>query len=168
MWINNIYKFYVNSQYSIIAPGVLQSNRKYTVSVSLHNATKSATMRVGIRQVLASQQSQMKILDTQEVSLQPFETKLLDLHPPRLRFRYIYELWAEGVEGIEFNEVYRIRSAIAGGPRIYIETDKGTYKSEDLVQFRVIILDEHLRPIHIKEPIKVQILVSIVQHVKII
>lgn len=47
------------------------------------------------------------------------------------------------------------------GPKIYIQTDKAVYKPQDLVQFRILFLDEHTKPLNISEPILVEIMVKL-------
>ncbi|XP_065358110.1 pregnancy zone protein-like [Calliphora vicina] len=136
--------------YSINAPGTIQSNRKYTVSATLHNVSEPATFRIGIRSNLSWTQTEL-------VELQPCETKMLDFYPPKLESDKLYELIAEGVKGLYFKSSTLIQVGPNKGVNIYIETDKGAYKPGDLLRFRVVILDVHGKPMNFIEPIKVQI-----------
>lgn len=140
------------SYYSLIAPGALKSNRKYTVAVSLHDAIKTCSIRITISGTLFNA--------TEIITLQPFESKTVDFYPSKLNYEY-YTLKAEGVDGCSFSQEKRLLTDVEGGPKIYIQTDKAVYKPEDLVQFRVLFLDEHTRPLSINEPIQVEILVSL-------
>ncbi|XP_065357173.1 C3 and PZP-like alpha-2-macroglobulin domain-containing protein 8 [Calliphora vicina] len=137
------------SYYSIIAPGILKSNRKYTTVASLHDAAEPCLLRISI---LGAQ-----FHKTEEILLRPFESKTVDFYPPKL-VQDIYTLVAEGVEGCSFKEYKQLLVENDAGPKIYIQTDKAVYKPEDLVQFRVLFLDEHTKPLNIAEPILVEVL----------
>lgn len=39
-------------------------------------------------------------------------------------------------------------------PKIYIQTDKAIYKPGDLVQFRIVVLDENTRPVKLRKPMR--------------
>ncbi|KAM7351081.1 uncharacterized protein ACRADG_004066 [Cochliomyia hominivorax] len=134
--------------YTIIAPGVLKSNRKYNVVVTLHDSNSPCTIRVGVTG------RSYNISD--EVQLQPFETKKIEFFPPKLE-KGDYKLMAIGVKGCIFRNESELFIDETAGPKIYIQTDKSVYKPMDLVQFRVVILDEHTRPVNIKEPIRIEI-----------
>lgn len=130
----------------------MKSNRKYTVTITLHNSTTPCLIRISILGLSYNA--------TNEVLLKQFETKNLEFFPPRLRDGD-YKLLAEGVKGCVFRNESELLVESEAGPRIYIQTDKAIYKPLDLVNFRVIILDEHTRPLNIKEPIRIEIFVSI-------
>ena len=89
----------------------------------------------------------------------PYELKSLDFLPKKLRSGD-YKLIAEGLSGLDLKVESKIYSVSNEGPHIYIQMDKAIYKPRDLVQFRVVILDEHTRSLNIKEPVHVDILVS--------
>ncbi|XP_005182170.2 thioester-containing protein 1 allele R1 [Musca domestica] len=135
--------------YSIIAPGTLKSNRKYSVVLTLHDATEPATIRCGI--VGPSYNH------NEEVVLQPFASQQLDFMPAKLKpGNYLF--FAEGLSGLSFRNETMLLLEENAGPHIYVQTDKAVYKPLDLVQFRVLILDEHTRPVNVTEPIRVEIM----------
>ncbi|XP_037809399.1 LOW QUALITY PROTEIN: C3 and PZP-like alpha-2-macroglobulin domain-containing protein 8 [Lucilia sericata] len=143
--------------YSIIAPGLMKSNRKYTIAVTLHDSTTPCTIRVSImgRSYNA----------TDNVLLQPFESKEIDFFPPKLE-NGNYALLAEGMGACGFRNQSVLLIDSSAGPKIYVQTDKSVYKPLDLVQFRVVILDEHTRPVYIREPIRIEIFDSDTNRVK--
>lgn len=94
-----------------------------------------------------------------DVYLQPYESKLIDFLPEKLK-PGDYKLRAEGLVGLSFKNESRLIAYTNNGPKIYIQTDKAVYKPQDLVKFRVVILDEHTRPLNINEPVRVEIVVS--------
>ncbi|XP_061400995.1 alpha-2-macroglobulin-like [Musca vetustissima] len=145
------------SHYSIIAPGTLKSNRKYSVVVTLHNATEPATIRCGIIGPSYNQ--------TENIVLQPFESQQIDFMPTKLK-RGTHMFYAEGLNGLSFKNETLLYVEENAGPKIYIQTDKAIYKPLDLAQFRVVILDEHTRPLNVTEPIRVEIM-SITLYIQI-
>ena len=150
----------VYSFYSVIAPGVMKSNRKYTVAVSLDQVDtqlnyteQQAIIRISIEGLSFNASS--------DVQLQGRETKLIDFYPSKaFSDEYEFKLIAEGIKGLIFRNESRLLFDAAAGPNIYIQTDKAIYKPLDLIQFRVVILDEHTRPLKLSEPIRVYITVS--------
>ncbi|XP_013108376.2 thioester-containing protein 1 allele R1 isoform X1 [Stomoxys calcitrans] len=147
-----LYSAVSESYYSIVAPGTIRSNRNYSVCVSLHDAASPATIRL----TLLSLTSTLRL--SHDVVLEPYESKLIDFMPPKLFEKFQYALTAEGIKGVTLNDTHKLIAFTEGGPRVYIESDKGLYKPEDVVQFRVIILDENLQIKEIVEPIRIQIL----------
>ncbi|KAM7354726.1 thioester-containing protein 1 allele R1-like [Cochliomyia hominivorax] len=142
-------KVMCRSYYTILAPGTIKSHRKYSTSVTLHAADGPATIRLGILRT-------PKLLMFQDVTLEPYQNKVVDFHLPELSGQY--ELIAEGIEGLHFKNSSRLLVDDVKPLRVYMQTSKGVYKPGDLVKFRVFILDINLRPITLKEPVKVQIM----------
>ncbi|XP_065356090.1 thioester-containing protein 1 allele S3-like [Calliphora vicina] len=139
------------SYYSINAPGVIKSNRVYSVVVALHETSGPCSIRVGIQGP--------NFNEFRDVNLQPFELKQIEFLPKKLIIGD-YNLYAEGLAGLSFKNTSRLNIQPVYGPKMYIQTDKAIYKSQDLVKFRIVILDEHTRPLNIEEPVHVDILNS--------
>ncbi|XP_061388902.1 thioester-containing protein 1 allele S3-like [Musca vetustissima] len=137
------------SYYSIIAPGVVKSNHKYTIVVTLHEAPEP--VKINLRMQGPSYHMQG------DVYLQSYETKIVTFLPPKL-LSGEHKLIAEGLSGIRFRNETRLIADPFAGPKIYIQTDKAVFKPGDVVQFRVLILDENTRPLKINEPIRVEIM----------
>uniref|UniRef100_A0A1I8PV47 TEP1-F n=1 Tax=Stomoxys calcitrans TaxID=35570 RepID=A0A1I8PV47_STOCA len=135
--------------YSIVAPGTLKSNRKYTVAITLHENPQPATIRVSIEGP--------RYNESKQVTVAPLETQELHFMPPKLHYEK-YNLYAEGLNGLKFRNETSLNVDDSAGPKIYTQTDKARYKPLDLVRFRVVILDEHTRPLNISEPMRVDIL----------
>lgn len=88
---------------------------------------------------------------------------MIDFDLPTLDDDIEYELIAEGIEGLKFKKSTKLLVYCADALNVFIQTSKGLYKPGDLIQFRVIILNEHLKPIKLNEPVKVEILVSFIK-----
>ncbi|XP_073826203.1 thioester-containing protein 1 allele R1-like [Musca autumnalis] len=151
--------------YTILAPGTIRSNRNYTVCVSIHNVTsEEQTTPTTIKLNIVSLDSSLHL--SQDITVGPNESKLVHFDIPQLFKKFKYRLKAEGIKGMIFSQTKALLVKDSGGPRIYFESDKGTYKPEDVVQFRVIILNEHMKIMKFVEPIRVQILDPLGNRVK--
>ncbi|KNC22899.1 hypothetical protein FF38_00367 [Lucilia cuprina] len=146
------------SYYSINAPGVIKSNRKYSVFVALHDASEPCSIRIAIEGP--------SLNEFKDVNLKPYETQLIDFFPKKL-LHGIYKLKAEGLSGLIFKNESTLNAYPEYGPKIYIQTDKAIYKPQDIVNFRVLILDEHTRPLNISDPVSIEILDAEKNHVKL-
>ncbi|KAI8124965.1 CD109 antigen [Lucilia cuprina] len=144
--------------YSINAPGVIKSNRKYSVFVALHDASEPCSIRIAIEGP--------SLNEFKDVNLKPYETQLIDFFPKKL-LHGIYKLKAEGLSGLIFKNESTLNAYPEYGPKIYIQTDKAIYKPQDIVNFRVLILDEHTRPLNISDPVSIEILDAEKNHVKL-
>ncbi|KNC22900.1 hypothetical protein FF38_00366 [Lucilia cuprina] len=146
------------SYYSINAPGVIKSNRKYTVFTALHEASGPCSIRIAIEGP--------NFNEFQDITLQPYETKVIDFFPKKL-LHGDYKLKAEGLNGLSFTNQSNLIAYPDYGPKIYIQSDKAIYKPQDVVNFRIVILDEHTRPLNIEDPIDVEIFDSAENRVKL-
>ncbi|XP_053958661.1 pregnancy zone protein-like isoform X2 [Anastrepha ludens] len=125
-----------NGRYTVVAPGTIHADRKYNVAVALHQATEPATLKI----TLAGPQYN----DAKTVELQPHEVKQIIFDVPILR-EGDFNITAEGVAGVIFKNSTKLNRNVFQ-THTKIQTDKGKYKPGDLVNFRVIFLDENLRP----------------------
>ncbi|XP_067624049.1 thioester-containing protein 1 allele R1 isoform X4 [Eurosta solidaginis] len=138
---------YATGHYSVIGPGTIRSNFKYNVAVTLHKAEGPCKIDVGI--------TGPSYNETKSVELQPMSTENLEFNVPTLK-EGDYNLTAKGVSGLTFKNTTKLNYADYK-PATYIQTDKATYKPGDLVQFRVLFLDENTRPATIEKPIAIGI-----------
>uniref|UniRef100_A0A1I8MYQ6 TEP1-F n=1 Tax=Musca domestica TaxID=7370 RepID=A0A1I8MYQ6_MUSDO len=145
------------SYYSVLAPGHIQSNRNYTVLVTIHQSPEPVKVNVTI------EGPTFEIHE--EVFLNPFESKAITILPPKLTDGE-HKLIVQGVSGLRFYNESELIEIVDAGPTINIQTDKAVYKPGDLVQFRVVLMDEHTRPLKISEPIRVEITDGINNRVK--
>ncbi|TMW42716.1 hypothetical protein DOY81_012207, partial [Sarcophaga bullata] len=111
---------YCEGFYTVYAPGTLKSNRKYTVCVAVHNVTEPATLNIGISH-------ETSWSNFQQIELKPFETKMLDFYPPKLKWNADYKLVATSINGIQFDRSHYLLCRRQCCPRIYIETNKGKF-----------------------------------------
>ena len=82
--------------------------------------------------------------ESKTVELNNNDLKTVDFNVPHLE-EGDYNLTAKGLSGIEFTNSSRLNWATVV-PYNRIQTDKGIYKPGDLLNFRVLFLDENLKP----------------------
>uniref|UniRef100_A0A1B0ABH0 TEP1-F n=1 Tax=Glossina pallidipes TaxID=7398 RepID=A0A1B0ABH0_GLOPL len=130
-----------NGIYSIVAPKTLQSNHKYSVSVTLHDAKQPVRFNIGI--------TGPSYNHSEAVNLFTMETTQIDFVLPKLDGGP-YLLISKGVEGLDFENATELH-VTQSTSNVYMQTDKAMYKPGDLVQYRILVLDETLRPTKLKE-----------------
>ncbi|XP_055376033.1 CD109 antigen isoform X11 [Condylostylus longicornis] len=123
--------------YTVVAPGTIRANSDYHVSVSIHQAKQPAEVKVGVEGE--------KYKDHKTVMVDPMSTEIVKFKIPDIEDG-TYKLTVEGEIGdkkfsnsTELNFAKKYYS-------VFIQTDKATYKPEDLVRFRVLVLDSNTRP----------------------
>ncbi|XP_073822273.1 CD109 antigen-like [Musca autumnalis] len=130
--------------YTIVAPGTIQPDLDYAVTVTLHKSTEPVTINVGITGPYYN--------DSKTIELQEFSSEMIIFKiPPQLK-EGDYELIGEGIKGLHFKESHKLLYKNEE-PKIYIQTDKATYKPGDLVLYRILALDRNLRPANVLEPL---------------
>lgn len=132
--LNVISLFY--SHYTVVAPGTIHTNGKYNVAVALHQASEPATVRISL---LGPQYN-----DSKTIELQPYEVKNISFTVPILRDGN-YNITAEGLSGLIFKNSTKLNHNVFQ-THVKIQTDKGKYKPGDAVNFRVLFMDENLKP----------------------
>ncbi|XP_016940135.3 CD109 antigen isoform X6 [Drosophila suzukii] len=133
--------------YSVVGPGTIRSNAKYNVAVSIHKADDSSRIKVSLNGPSYN--------ETKELMVSSMSTEVVEFEVPKLA-NGDYNLTAEGISGVVFKNTTKLNYADVK-PLTFIQTDKATYKPADLVQFRILFLDEDTRPAVIDKPISVVI-----------
>ncbi|XP_039481382.1 CD109 antigen isoform X5 [Drosophila santomea] len=131
--------------YSVVGPGTLRSNSKYNVAVSVHKADGPSQIKVSLNGPSYN--------ETKQIELLPMSTQNVEFEVPKLASGN-YNLTAEGLSGVVFKNSTKLNYA-DNKPSVFLQTDKATYKPADLVQFRILFLDENTRPARIEKPISV-------------
>nr|XP_016940111.1 CD109 antigen isoform X3 [Drosophila suzukii] len=133
--------------YSVVGPGTIRSNAKYNVAVSIHKADDSSRIKVSLNGPSYN--------ETKELMVSSMSTEVVEFEVPKLA-NGDYNLTAEGISGVVFKNTTKLNYADVK-PLTFIQSDKATYKPADLVQFRILFLDEDTRPATIDKPISVVI-----------
>ena len=131
--------------YTIITPGTIHPNSHFNVAVSVQQVNEPCRIKLG----LEGPQFEKSI----EVEVQPMSIESVEFLVPDIKHG-MWKLNAEGLSGLVFTNS-TVLNYEDNKPAVYIQTDKATYKPGDLVQFRVIFLDENMRPAKIDKPVTV-------------
>lgn len=143
-----IFYLYTFSHYTIVAPDTIQPDYDYAVTTTMYDNVVPITIKIAIAGPFFNERKTIVIPSCGSetihfhipVSIQDDDSD------------YLYELQAEGVNGFVFKESKKLRFKCEK-PKVYIQTDKAMYKPGDLVQYRIMALDENIRPAKIKERI---------------
>lgn len=127
--------------YSVVGGRVLRPNRDYHVVVSTHGTEDPVQVNV---EVGGKQDAGGVILNRQIADLQPDSTQVLkfqigDIGPG------LYNLTVSGSGGLSFTNTTALEY-VHKSYSVFIQTDKSIYKPGDVLQFRVIVVNPHLRP----------------------
>ncbi|XP_017086450.2 LOW QUALITY PROTEIN: CD109 antigen [Drosophila eugracilis] len=133
--------------YSVVGPGTLRPKSKYNVAVSIHKADGPSQIKVSLNGPSYN--------ETKQIEVPPMSSMNLEFEVPELSSGD-YNLTAEGISGVVFKNSTKLNYADIK-PSTFVQTDKATYKPADLVQFRILFLDENTRPAKIDRPISVAI-----------
>lgn len=116
----------------------IRPNSDYHVSVTLHEHTTPCDIKVSI-------ESDSSYRDSREVSIQPYTSQMVEFHTGDL-LPGQYKIVAEGLSGIVFRNETTI-NMLAKNASVLIQTDKAIYKPGDLIRFRVLVLDQNMKPL---------------------
>ncbi|XP_073823483.1 CD109 antigen-like [Musca autumnalis] len=124
-------------KYTVIAPGTIHSNDKYTAAVAVHNIAAPCQIKVGI--------TGPSFNETKTVVLKGAEIKEVDFMVPILS-EGNYNLTAEGVDCLEnFKNSTKLQFAKIE-THVRLQTDKGLYKPGDVINYRILFMDKDLKP----------------------
>ncbi|XP_073823482.1 thioester-containing protein 1 allele R1-like [Musca autumnalis] len=124
-------------KYTVIAPGTIHSNDKYTAAVAIHNVGEPCKIKIGI--------TGPSFNETKTVELKGAEIKEVDFMVPTLA-EGNYNLTAEGIGCLEnFKNSTKLQYAKIE-THVRLQTDKGLYKPGDIINYRVLFLDKDLKP----------------------
>lgn len=143
-----------NSFYTIVAPENIRQHLNYQVALTLHGHSEAATFRLSI-------QDGLKYKNEKEVTVNSNKTELVTLRIGDLDLSKGYKFVAEGISGFIFKNESTLKVE-SKNVSIFIQTDKAIYKPGETIKFRVLVLDNGLKPailtansllnIHITDP----------------
>lgn len=106
---------------------------------SLASSNSTATIRIGIEDYFTNYKKQ------REITLQPNKTQLVALELNNIKYYRTYQFVAEGLSGLKFKQNITLKTETKN-ISLLIQTDKAIYKPADIIKFRVLVLDQKLRP----------------------
>ncbi|XP_061401081.1 thioester-containing protein 1 allele R1-like [Musca vetustissima] len=135
-----------NGYYTIVAPFTIQSGLDYAVTITTYQILEPVTIKITIAGPTYS--------DFKTIHVLPCTSEIVNFKIPAFlqEDQGQYKLLAEGIHGLTFKNDATLFVANYR-PKLYIQTDKAMYKPGDLVQFRILALDENLRPAKLQQPL---------------
>ncbi|XP_037958445.1 CD109 antigen-like [Teleopsis dalmanni] len=137
----------INDIFSVIAPGTIRPNYPYHVAISTNKAKESSQIQVSI------EGPDYNVSKT--IEIKPMSTEVMQFDTPNLVDGQ-YKLTAVALSGGEFQASNKLLYA-GNAPLPFVQTDKATYKPGDLVHFRVLLMNELLRPAKVTTGIDINI-----------
>ncbi|XP_061388608.1 thioester-containing protein 1 allele S1-like [Musca vetustissima] len=127
----------VGGKYTVIAPGTIHSNDKYTAAVAVHHVDSACQIKVGI--------TGRSFKESKIVEVTGSEIKEVEFAVPTLA-EGTYKLTAEGINCLENFKNSTALMFAKFKTYVQIQTDKGQYKPGDIINYRVLFLDKDLKP----------------------
>uniref|UniRef100_A0A182NVA6 TEP1-F n=1 Tax=Anopheles dirus TaxID=7168 RepID=A0A182NVA6_9DIPT len=132
----------------VVGPNIVQPNQQYKLTI-INNNVESNT--VNLKLLLEGSLNGVNVYnETVSVEVKRYKTKSAMFGIKYIPPSAIMKLTIEGINGFRFHEEVDLelrRETISG----LIQFDKPVYKPDDMVQFRVIVLDTKLKPpVHVK------------------
>ncbi|XP_061392979.1 thioester-containing protein 1 allele R1-like [Musca vetustissima] len=135
-----------NGYYTIVAPSTIQSGLDYAVTITTYQILEPVTIKITIAGPTYS--------DFKTIQVLPCTSEIVNFKIPAFlqEDQGQHKLLAEGIDGLTFKNDATLFVANYKS-KVYIQTDKAMYKPGDLVQFRILALDENLRPAKLQQPL---------------
>lgn len=111
--------------------------------MTLHNQTEPTTIKLSI-------QDDKNYKNEKEVIVNNEQPQLISLQLGDIKPNGNYKVVAEGLSGIIFKNESSL-SVEKKNVSLFIQTDKAIYKPGETIRFRVLVLDQLLRPAPIKK-----------------
>lgn len=108
----------------------------------MFNQTDPVSARVAIRS------RDVKYRNVENVEIAPNSTKIVQMRIGDLNTYARYKLFVEGVDGLVFAH-NRSLGIETKNVSIFVQTDKGMYKPDEEIRFRVLVLDFELKPVEL-------------------
>lgn len=143
------------SHYTIVSSTQIRPHSDFVVAVTLHDSPVPATIRLTI-------QNGQRYRLSKEASVQPFSTEkvIFETGPMPDPTDSGYRLIAEGIGGLVFHNESQLQLNEKHFS-VLVQTDKALYQPEDVLRFRVLVVDPSTRPVDVNGNLHVQVLVII-------
>lgn len=114
----------------------------------------TATVRIGIEDAFTKYKNERVVI------LEANKTQLISLPLNDIKYYRTYQFIAEGISGLKFKENITLKTEVKN-ISLFIQANKAIYKPADVIKFRILVLDEKLRPAALhKKSLNVYILVG--------
>lgn len=113
--------------------------------MTIHDVNSELDDTVVIRVSIEDEHNENGYKIHRDVTMKPNATVVASIALGELSYETDYKLCVKGISGIELDDetiLYHLNRTHL----ILVQTDKSTYKPNDCVKFRVLILDSELKP----------------------
>lgn len=124
--------------YTIVAPKSLRPYSDYQASITLHDDVEPTNVNLCIQGPNYKNEKQILVTSNR--------TSLISLHVNELDVSLHYKFVVKILSGINLWEESDL-NVQSKNVSIFIQTDKSVYKPGDTIKFRVLVLDDKLRPV---------------------
>lgn len=131
--------------YTIVAPQSLRPDTDYKLTLTLHDSEDKLSVPCVAKISIRNEDDASKYNIDKEVTLDVNTTKELVIPIGDIPVNCNYKLVAEGLSGIMFKHEASLNIE-SKNYSIMIQTDKAMYKANDVVRFRVLVLNTKLCP----------------------
>lgn len=146
--------------YTIVAPESFRPNTDFKLNLTLHDSENKLSEPCVAKISIRNEDDESKYNNEKEITLDVNTTKQLLLPIRDIPTDCNYKLVAEGVSGIKFKHEACLNIE-SKNYSIMIQTDKAMYKANDVVRFRVLVLNTKLGPAQLtKDVLNVFVTVS--------
>lgn len=136
--------------YTILAPYNFRANTDYTFTLSIHDAQHQSDQVVLVRVSIEDNDDARKFQINRNVAMNPNVTEVVSIPIGNVPANREYKLVLKGISGTDMEHSARLH-LLTQSHIIFIQTDKGIYKPNDCVKFRVLVLDWELKAASIEK-----------------
>lgn len=129
--------------YTIVASENIRPNSNYCISVTIHDRSAPTTLKLTI-------ENDDEIIAENEVTLMSSGTEVLQLAVDDISVNNNFRFVAEGVAGLIFKNDSTL-NVESKNCSIFIQTAKSIYKPNEIIRFRILVLDFNFKPYALEE-----------------
>lgn len=150
--------------YTILAPENFRANTDYKFTLSIHDAEYKSGQVFLVRVSIEDNDNATKFQINRHIAMNPNVTEVVSIPIGNVPVNRNYKLVVKGVSGIDMEHSACLHLQTQSH-LIFVQTDRGIYKPNDCVKFRVLVLDWELKAAPIeKNELQICITVSFFLH----
>lgn len=133
--------------FSIVAPKTFRANSPFTLNCTIHDADPplSNKMPVVVRVTIEDENDEEGYEVHRDVTMKMNVTEVISIPVGNVSFDRNYKLVIRGISGVTLEKEANL-DLQTQMQCILIQTDKAIYKPNDCIKFRVLVLDDELKP----------------------
>lgn len=150
-------KFY----YTILVPKSFRPNSDFTFNLTIHNANCEFNEPVVVRVSIQDEKTNNEFVIQRDITMNSNATEVVTIPIGDVPLENNYKLTVNGISGVKLQHEASL-DVQTQMHIILIQTDKGIYKPNDCIKYRVLVLDSKLKAAAINSgELSIQISVSV-------